>query len=428
MNGLRGGSRNGSGTIPITMPIEPGAPHRKRDRASPLPRAVWVLGFVSLFMDMSSELIHAVLPVYLTAVLGLSVLAVGVIEGIAEATASMMKLVSGALSDRFATRKPWILLGYGLGALTKPLFPLATSAGVVVAARFIDRIGKGIRGAPRDAVVADVTPPAQRDAAYGLRQALDTVGAVLGPLLAMGLLLLWDGDLRSVLWAASVPALIAVAMLAIGLKEPPRQTPAAGQRTNPLQWRSLRAFPPAFGALMAMAALFALARLSEAFLVLRAQELQVPLAMIPLVMIVMSLAYALSSYPAGLLGAGEGRRGRLYAGLAVLAAAYAAVGWWDSPWGLWLGVALYGLHMGLTQGALSAAVAEASPAHLRATGFGAFHFVTGVFQLLGASLAGWLWTTQGSGVAFALGVFGALGALLATWAWAVMQRRQVPAG
>lgn len=405
------------------MPTEPGTPRQARGASAPLPRAVWVLGFVSLFMDMSSELIHAVLPVYLTAVLGLSVLAVGIIEGIAEATASMMKLVSGALSDRFATRKPWTLLGYGLGALTKPLFPLATSAGLVVAARFIDRIGKGIRGAPRDAIVADVTPPEQRDAAYGLRQALDTVGAFVGPLLAMGLLLLWDGDVRSVLWAASVPALIAVALLAIGLKEPPRQAPADGARANPFQWRSLRAFPPAFGALMMMAALFALARLSEAFLVLRAQELKLPLAMIPMVMIVMSAAYALSSYPAGLLGAGEGRRGRLYAGLAVLAAAYAAVGWWASPWGLWLGVALYGLHMGLTQGALSAAVAEVSPVELRATGFGAFHFVTGVFQLIGASLAGWLWTTQGSGVAFGLGVFGALAALLVTSVWAAVQRR-----
>jgi MFS family permease len=383
----------------------------------PIPRAVWLLGFVSLFMDMSSELIHAVLPIYLTSVLGLSVLAVGVIEGIAEATASMMKLVSGALSDRFARRKPLVLLGYGMAALTKPVFPLADSAAGVVAARFADRVGKGIRGAPRDAIVADVTPPAQRDAAYGLRQALDTVGAFVGPLLAMALLVLWANDLRAVLWVATIPAAIAVLLLALGLDEPPHATPQA-QRPR-LRLAALREFPAAFWGLIAIAALFAVARLAEAFLVLRAQELQWPLATIPLVMVVMSAAYMLSSYPAGALAGRVGRNGLLAAGLAVLVLAWLAIG----SELLWLGVALYGLHMGLTQGGLAAAVAAVAPPALRATAFGVFHFVTGVFQLGGAACGGWLWTAHGSGATFALGAAAALLSTLAVVAWSVRARR-----
>jgi MFS family permease len=391
-----------------------------------MPRAVWVLGGVSLFMDMSSELIHAVLPIYLTTVLGLSVAAVGVIEGVAEATASMTKLLSGALSDRYARRKPLTLLGYGMAALTKPMFPLAESAFGIVAARFADRVGKGIRGAPRDAIVADVTATQQRDAAYGLRQSLDTVGAFLGPLLAMLLLVAWPGQLRAVLWVATVPAAIAVALLAFGLREPERRTtPQASPR---LQWRALRRFPAAFRTLMAMAALFALARLSEAFLVLRAQELGVALALVPLVMIVMSAAYASSSYPSRLLGGALPRAVRLAIGLALLVVGYAALGGWRHPAGLWLGVALYGLHMGLTQGTLSAAVADAAPPELRATAFGAFHFVTGVFQLLGASLGGWLWTAHGSGAAFALGMACAVAAVAATWRYGTLARGDDRAG
>jgi MFS family permease len=390
-------------------------PHR-------IPRAVWVLGFVSLFMDMSSELVHAVLPVYLTSVLGLSVLAVGVIEGIAEATASMMKLASGALSDRFARRKPLVLLGYGLAALTKPVFPLADGAAGVVAARFVDRVGKGIRGAPRDAVVADVTVPALRDAAYGLRQALDTVGAVIGPLLAMGLIVLWAGDLRAVLWAACVPAAIAVLLLALGLDEPPRTAAAAAASQR---WRvaSLRNFSPAFWGLIGIAALFAIARLSEAFLVLRAQDLKLPLVAIPLVMIVMSSAYALASYPAGLLAARVGRNGVMLVGLSALVAAHLCLAV-ASTAGLWAGVALYGLHMGLTQGSLAAAVAEVAPTALRATGFGVFHFVTGVFQLATGALAGWLWSREGPGATFALGAGAAAATAVAIACWSINVRRR----
>lgn len=381
-----------------------------------VPRAVWILGSVSLFMDMSSELVHAILPVYLTGALGLSVLAVGLIEGIAEATASMLKVVSGFVSDRFARRKPLALLGYGLAALTKPMFPLAETAVGVVTARFIDRVGKGIRGAPRDAIVADVTPMALRDAAYGLRQGLDTVGAFLGPLLAMLFLWLWAGDLRAVLWVAVVPAMLAVALLAFGVDEPVAvpTNPASARPSQPdwgVLWTGVRALPAAFRHLLMLAALFSLARLAEAFLVLRAQEDGLALVWIPLVLIVMGVAYALVSYPAGAYAPRIGRQTLLAASLLVLALAECALAWLPGGTGLWLGVVLYGLHMGLSQGGLAAAVAEQAPPELRATAFGLFHFVTGLFQLAGAVLAGWLWTRYGSTVAFASGALWSLLAL-----------------
>lgn len=383
-----------------------------------IPRAVWVLGGVSLFMDMSSELVHAVLPIYLTAVLGLSVLAVGIIEGIAEATASMLKVVSGFVSDRFAKRKPLALLGYGLAALTKPIFPMAETAFGVVSARFIDRVGKGIRGAPRDAIVADVTPPALRDAAYGLRQAMDTVGAFAGPALAMFFLWLWANDLRAVLWVAVVPALIAVALLAFGVDEPQVARPTKRPK---LRVADVGRMPVAFWWLVALSSLIALARLSEAFLVLRAQELQLPLLWIPLVMIVMSAVYALSSYPAGLLAARWGRGALIAGSLLALLAAELGLALMPGHAGLWWGVALWGLHMGLSQGALAAAVAELAPEDLRATAFGIFHFATGVFQLASGVLGGWLWLVFGSTAAFGVG---ALWAALALLAMTLARRRR----
>lgn len=376
-----------------------------------IPRAVWVLGGVSLFMDMSSELVHAVLPVYLTSVLGLSVLAVGIIEGIAEATASILKVASGFVSDRFARRKALALLGYGLAALTKPVFPLAETAVGVVAARLIDRVGKGIRGAPRDAIVADVTPPHLRDAAYGLRQSLDTVGAFAGPLLAMLFLWLWAGDLRRVLWIAVAPAIIAVALLAFGVREPAAASPA--KRTAALQLAAIGRLPRVFWSLIALTALFSLARLSEAFLVLRAQELQFSVVWIPLVMVVMSAVYALSSYPAGLLASRTGKHALLGASLAALIASELILAWMPCAPGLWLGVALWGLHMGLSQGGLSAAVAEFAPPPTRATAFGIFHCVTGLFELASGGLAGWLWVQYGSSAAFTSGACWAVLALAA---------------
>ncbi|MCO5108910.1 MAG: MFS transporter [Burkholderiaceae bacterium] len=375
-----------------------------------IPRTVWVLGGVSLFMDMSSELIHAVLPVYMTAVLGLSALAVGIVEGIAEATASISKVLSGYVSDRFARRKPLVLLGYGLSALTKPMFPLADGAIGVVAARFADRVGKGIRGAPRDALVADVTPPGLRDAAYGLRQALDTVGAFVGPLLAMLFLWLWADDLRAVLWVAVVPALVAVALIVAGVEEPEVARPH--DRSARIRLASVAALPPAFWRLIVLAALFALARIPEAFLVLRAQELALPVLWIPMVMIAMSAVYSVAAYPAGVLAARFGRGALLAASLATLVAAQGALAAWPGSLGLWVGAGLWGLHMGLSQGGLSAAVAAVAPPASRATAFGVFHFVTGVFQLASGAVAGWLWLRFGSAVAFGTGAAWALLALV----------------
>ena len=377
-----------------------------RDASGRLPRTVWLLGFVSLFMDMSSELIHSLLPVYMTAVLGLSVLSVGVVEGIAEATASMLKVVSGAWSDRIGSRKWLAVAGYGLSALTKPLFPLASGAGEVIVARFVDRIGKGIRGAPRDALVADATPPALRNAAYGLRQSLDTIGAVLGPLAAIGLLAVYADNLRLVLWFAVIPAVVAVGLLALGVREPHRPAPvpvaATGRR---IDWHVARRLPAAYWKVVALAALFTLARLTEAFLVLRGGQVGVPVPWIALVMLTLSLAYALSAYPAGLLAARWGRRRLFGFGLAALAASMLLLSG-ELPFGLpgfWTGVALWGLHMGLTQGSLSAAVADTAPAALRGTAFGLFHLTIGVAQLLAAIGAGWLWERIGSGPLFVLG-------------------------
>ena len=392
------------------------------DRSRRIPRTVWVLGGVSLCMDMSSELIHAVLPVYLTAVLGLSVLTVGIIEGVAEATASISKLLSGYVSDRCARRKPLVLLGYGLAALTKPVFPLAEGAFGVVAARFVDRIGKGIRGAPRDALVADVTPAGLRDAAYGLRQALDTVGAFLGPLLAMLFLWLWANDLRAVLWVAVVPAFVAVALIVVGVDEP--HAAAAPEQPSRLRLSGAAALPATFWRLIALAALFALARVSEAFLVLRAQEIGLTLLWIPMVMIVMSAVYSLASYPAGLLAQRFGRPALLAASLAALVAAQVALATLPGPVGLWIGAGLWGLHMGLSQGGLAAAVADVAPAASRATAFGVFHFVTGLFQLASGAAAGWLWLRYGSAVAFGSG---AAWAVLALALLAATRRRPASA-
>lgn len=312
------------------------------------------------------------------------------------------------------------------------MFPLADSAIGVVAARFVDRIGKGIRGAPRDAIVADVTPIALRDAAYGLRQGLDTVGAFVGPLLAMLFLWLWAGNVRAVLWVAVVPALVAVALLAFGVDEPAAAAnePASTRPSRPGWaglWAGVRALPASFRHLLVLAALFTLARLSEAFLVLRAQADQLALVWIPLVLIVMSVGYALVSYPAGAYAPRLGRRTLLAASLGVLAAAEGALAWLPGSTGLWLGVVLYGVHMGLSQGGLAAAVAEQAPAELRASAFGLFHFVTGLFQLLGAALAGWLWTRYGSSVAFACGALWALLALLAMGALGMSPPRRRPA-
>ncbi len=365
-----------------------------------VPRTVWTLGFVSLCMDLSSELVHGLLPVFMTAVLGASMLAVGVVEGIAEATASIVKLFSGVLSDRLGRRKPLVVLGYALAAASKPLFPLAGSVPLVLVARFMDRVGKGIRGAPRDALIADVTPAEVRGAAYGLRQALDTVGAVLGPLAAIGLMILLASDIRAVLWVAVVPAILSVVVLVLFVREPPATSIA---HANPLSRTALGELTLRYWFVVALGAVFTLARFSEAFLVLRAQDLGMALALVPIVLVVMNLAYTAIAYQAG-VAADQGHRNHLLLwGLIALIAADLVIASFASLAALFAGVVLWGAHMGLTQGLLSALVADTAPAPLRGTAFGVFHLVSGVALLAASVLAGWLWSEHGAAATFYAG-------------------------
>jgi MFS family permease len=377
-----------------------------------IPRGVWVLGFVSLLMDISSEMIHSLLPLFMVTVLSASAFAVGLIEGLAEATALIVKVFSGALSDYLGRRKGLALFGYGLGALTKPLFAVAPTVGVVLGARLLDRVGKGVRGAPRDALVADLTPPQLRGAAFGLRQSLDTVGAFLGPLLAVGLMLLWANDFRAVFWVAVIPGAMAVALLLLGLREPEAQAPAGAARRNPIHYQSLKRLGGAYWWVALVGAVFTLARFSEAFLVLRAQQGGMPLALVPLVMVAMNLVYALAAYPFGKLSDRMSHAKLLSLGLLVLIVADLVLAA-SSHWGVVLvGVVFWGVHMGITQGLLSAMVAEAAPAGLRGTAFGVFGLVSGLAMLLASALAGLLWDRLGASFTFYCGALFCLGALL----------------
>lgn len=380
-----------------------------------LPRGVWALGFVSLFMDISSEMIHGLLPVFLVGTLGVSVAALGLLEGIAESTAAITKLFSGAWSDRIGRRKPLALLGYGMAALTKPLFPLAETAVTVFAARFIDRIGKGIRGAPRDALVADLTPPEQRGAAFGLRQTLDTVGAFIGPLLAMGLMLWLAGAVRTVFWIAAVPAFIAVGILCFAVHEPSSPGPVAA-RGNPLAGFHWRNFPRPFWRLVVIVMLFTLTRFSEAFLVLRALSSGLPEAYAPLALVVMNLAYILSAYPAGALSDRIPRHRLLVLGCIVMVVADVLLAFGRGPALIFAGIAAWGLHMGMTEGLLAALTAEHAPPELRGTAFGVINLVRGVMLLVASLMAGVLWTKFGPQATFLAGaVLAALTAFVAAW-------------
>ena len=366
-----------------------------------MPAGIWALGFVSLLMDISSELIHSLLPVFLVTGLGASMLVVGLLEGAAEATALIVKVFSGALSDWWGRRKPLAVLGYGLGALSKPLLALATTVEPVIAARLLDRVGKGIRGAPRDALVADIAPPALRGAAFGLRQSLDTVGAFLGPLLAMVLMLLWANDFQAVFWVAVIPAVLCVALLVLGVQEPER--PAGAPRSNPIRRENLRRLTPAYWWVVGIGAVFTLARFSEAFLVLRAQQGGLPLAWVPLVLIVMNLVYALGAYPFGRLADRVDHRKLLAWGLGLLIGADLLLAWGNRGLFVWGGVALWGLHMAMTQGLLATMVADTAPADLRGTAFGMFNLLSGLAMLLASVLAGLLWDLWGAPSTFAAG-------------------------
>ena len=379
-----------------------------------VPRTIWVLGLVSLAMDLSSEVIHALLPLFLTGTLGVSVAAVGLIDGIAESTASITKLFSGYISDRIGRRKPLILLGYGLGALSKPFFPLAGSALIVLGARFADRIGKGLRGAPRDALVADVTPHSIRGRAFGLRQALDTVGALLGPLAAVALMFAFANDIRSVFWVALVPAIIAVLLVIFGLED--RRTDMTARPRMPVRKADIRQFSRPFWGIVAIGVVFTLARFSEAFLILKASAEGLPLALAPLVLVAMNLVYALGAYPAGILADAVRARDLLLAGLGCLIAADLILAFAPGIAAAFAGISLWGLHMALTQGLMAKLVADHAPQNLRGSAFGVFNLATGAAMLAASVLAGVLWEQVGPGMTFLAGaLFAAIAGAMLLW-------------
>ncbi|MHB0952589.1 MAG: MFS transporter [Allorhizobium sp.] len=359
-----------------------------------VPGAIWAIGFVSLFMDISSEMIHAILPLYLVTVLGTSTLTVGIIEGVAEATAAITKVFSGALSDWLGKRKLLAAIGYGLAALTKPIFPLAPNVGWLIGARFVDRIGKGIRGAPRDALVADISPPELRGASFGLRQSLDTLGALLGPLLAILFMWAFSNDFTTVFWIAVIPAFVSSGLIIVAVKEPKRSEPTRAVRM-PLSRRELGRLSATYWWVVAVASAFTLARFSEAFLVLKGQDIGLPIALVPAVMVVMNIAYFLSAYPVGALSDGMNRMTLLMIGLLLLLAADLVLALAPGLAGLAIGASLWGLHMGFTQGLLATLVADTAPPELRGTAFGMFNLITGIALLAASVIAGILWDLAG---------------------------------
>jgi len=367
-----------------------------------LPKSIWALGFVSMFMDISSELVHSLLPIFMATTLGASMVTIGMIEGFAEAAAAIVKVFSGAISDYFRKRKLLAVIGYGLAAITKPVFPLATTMGWVFAARFVDRMGKGIRGAPRDALVADIAPPQLRGAAYGLRQALDSVGAFVGPMLAIAFMIWFANDIKAVLWMAVLPAFISVFLLIVQVHEPESMKQGVGRR-YPLALSDTRRLTAHYWFVVTLGAIFTLARFSEAFLILRAQDVGLAITFVPVIMIVMNVVYSAFAYPAGAAADRFSARSLLLCGLGVLVAADMVLALAASPVTALLGSALWGLHMALTHGLLSKLVADTAPADLRGTAFGIFNLVSGGALLLASVIAGTLWSTFGASATFIAG-------------------------
>lgn len=376
-----------------------------------IPKGVFMLGFVSMFMDVSSEMIHSLLPVFMTGVLGVSALAVGVVEGIAESTASILKIFSGAFSDWIGKRKPLLLLGYGLATLTRPLFPLANSIEAVLLARFTDRIGKGIRVAPRDALMADITPPEVRGAAYGLRQSLDTVGSIAGPLIAMILMLATFDNFRFVFTAAIFPAVIVIILIVFGVKEP--EIPRLEEKRGfPLKKEQLSKLPPLFWMIAALGSVLMLARFSDAFLILRAHESGVRAAYLPIVLMVMNVIYMLVSWPAGILADRFGKKNVFLCGILALVMADFVLAHANTVDVVLAGAWIWGLHMGLTQGVVTAMIADQAPSHLRATAFGIYDFMTGIALFFASLIAGFLWKDFGPHFTFQAGAVFAVIALI----------------
>ncbi|MDK4724972.1 MFS transporter [Rhizobium phaseoli] len=389
---------------------------------SAVPGGVWALGFVSLFMDVSSEMIHSLLPIYMVTALGASALAVGIIEGIAEATAQITKVFSGVISDWVGRRKPLVLMGYGMAALTKPVFPLASSIGWLVGARFVDRVGKGIRGAPRDALIADITTPATRGLSFGLRQSLDTVGAFLGPSLALFLMWSTSNDFTIVFWLAVIPAFLSVAVVIFGVREPERVERTRPARF-PLRRDELVRLPFGYWIVVAVSGLFTLARFSEAFLLLDAQRRGMDVVLVPLVLIGMNIVYAMSATPVGFLADRVDRTVLLFVGTMLLASADIVLATVPGHAGLAVGIVLWGLHMGFTQGVVAALIADSAPSELRGTAFGIFNLVTGMSLLAASVIAGALWDGIGPAATF---VCGALLALISGVSLLPLRNRFLP--
>ena len=393
-------------------------------RTPAIHRTVWALGFVSLFMDVSSEIIHALLPLFMTVTLGASVVMVGLVDGIAEATATIAKVFSGYISDRIGRRKPLILLGYGLATLSKPLFPLAGSATTILAARFTDRFGKGLRGAPRDALIADVTLPAARGRAYGLRQALDSTGAFVGPALAMMLMIVFENDMRRVFWIALFPAVIAFLIIVFAVSDKPRRVSDKSVAPQ-IAFADLKRLPRQFWKIVGLGGIFTLARFSEAFLILKATQAGLPITAAPLVLVAMNLVYSLGAYPAGTLADSHSARWLLQVGLALLVAADLVLGFANGLGMAFVGISLWGAHLAMTQGLLSKLVADHAPAELAGSAFGFFNLALGTATLIASVLAGVLWETMGSQATFiAGGVFAATAIGIAQW---FLPRRLKPA-
>lgn len=379
-----------------------------------IPKTVWALGFVSLFMDISSEIIHSLLPLFMTVTLGLSVAMVGLIDGIAEATANIVKVFSGYISDRVGRRKPLIFFGYGLGALSKPLFPIADGLLPILVARFSDRIGKGLRGAPRDALIADVTPPEIRGRAFGLRQSLDTVGAFVGPVLAIILMLVFANDMRMVFWVATIPALVAVICVIFWVED------GVGERhnsENPIKTSDLRSLGSSYWVIICIGTMFTLARFSEAFLVLKASEEGLKLWLAPLVLIVMNLVYSLGAYPAGIISDRLDPKKMFLWGVGALVLADLILASFAGLIATFIGISLWGLHMALTQGLLSKLVADHAPERLRGTAFGIFNLAIGISALFASVVAGLSWEWAGSDVSFLTGALFATLAGVALLFW-----------
>ncbi len=375
-----------------------------RQSTTSLPSGIWVLGFVSLLMDTSSELIHSLLPIFMTTLLGASMISVGLIEGLAEACAAITKAFSGVISDYLGKRKFLAVLGYGLAALTKPVFPLANSIGWVFMGRFVDRMGKGIRGAPRDALVADITPVRLRGAAYGLRQALDSIGALLGPLLAVLFMFWLSNNIRGVLWVAAVPAGLAVVLLVVGVHEPGRK-PSEDNSAAALHFSDVKRLKLFYWQVVLLGALFQMARFSEAFLVLRAADVGLAIGFVPIVMVAMNLVYAGTAYPAGIAADKFNSRYLLMLGLGILILSDILLAAAESPIAVFIGAGCWGLHMGLTQGLFAKLVADTAPADLRGTAFGIYNVISGVTLLFASVIAGMLWSILGAPATFVGGAF-----------------------